>query len=378
MLKIGLIGLLLFVKMQLLLRLQMTKLKSMSQVRPNRCMGWLCMARRNKGDNLLRRPVWNDPGNISKNSLPKNRTLSSWSKRTDSPPRRGGRADMKPRPKHQGQRTKEKSSADKSGFPPPYNKHLFRTRLHVALKKNHAYNRTIIIGDVHGCYREFLSLLKKINYNAQNDRLILTGDLVGKGPHSKQVVEFVRKVGGYAVRGNHDHRVVKASLGLIRTVKKDVQALVDDLGKENLQWLATLPLSLYLEEYKTYIVHAGALPNSKIEHNSPELLMNLRGLYGKKPTMKHGEGSPWAEKWEGPELIIFGHDATRSYQQYEYAVGIDTGCVHGGRLTSLVLPECKLYNVQARKTYKKPKVPLVNSTNVRPAASNRESSERPK
>jgi len=240
-----------------------------------------------------------------------------------------------------------------------YNKHLFRTKLHVKLNKKHDYRRTILVGDVHGCFVELKDLLKRAKYDARKDRLILAGDLVGKGPHSKQVVEFMREVKGLAVRGNHDHRVVKASLGMVRTVKNEVKALVEHLGRENLQWLATLPLSIHLQEYNAYVVHAGVMPNTKVEHNSPELLMNLRGMMqDTKPTMKHGEGSPWAERWEGPDLVIFGHDASRRLQIHQYALGLDTGCVHGGNLTALILPHFKLLSVPSRKIYKRPKVPL--------------------
>ena len=43
---------------------------------------------------------------------------------------------------------------------------------------------TWIVGDVHGCYRTFLALLRRCRYEEQSDRLILVGDLVHGGPDS--------------------------------------------------------------------------------------------------------------------------------------------------------------------------------------------------
>ncbi|MFF0977162.1 metallophosphoesterase, partial [Proteus mirabilis] len=54
---------------------------------------------------------------------------------------------------------------------------------------------TYLIGDVHGCYRELRQLLNQVNFDANQDTLWLTGDLVARGPDSLEVLRFVKSLG---------------------------------------------------------------------------------------------------------------------------------------------------------------------------------------
>jgi hypothetical protein len=102
-------------------------------------------------------------------------------------------------------------------------------------------------------------------------------------------------------------------------------------------------------------VHAGLVPEQPLEDQDPFDLMNMRSILDDgSASRSYEEGTPWASLWTGPRLVVFGHDAVRGLQTREFAVGLDTGCVYGGWLTGLWLPERDLVSVPARATYATP------------------------
>ena len=62
----------------------------------------------------------------------------------------------------------------------------------------------------------------------------------------------------------------------------------------------------------------------------------------------------WAEHRDAGPLVIFGHDAVRGLQRHARAIGLDTGCCYGGRLTAVYLPDRTFVDVPARRMYAKP------------------------
>jgi hypothetical protein len=219
--------------------------------------------------------------------------------------------------------------------------------------------RTLIVGDVHGCSEELADLLAESGFE-DGDELVSVGDLVAKGPDSKGVIELVRSVGGRAVRGNHDQhclgwwdaKVAGRPLPALKPTHREVTGQLDDADWE---WLAALPLWVELDAHDALVVHAGLLPDLPLEDQDPYDLMNMRSILDDgSASRSYEEGTPWASLWPGPRLVVFGHDAVRGLQTREFAVGLDTGCVYGGWLTGLWLPERDLVSVPARATYAVP------------------------
>ena len=62
----------------------------------------------------------------------------------------------------------------------------------------------IIIGDVHGCLFSLQELLRKVKHFSEP--ICFVGDLIDRGPHSKQVVDIAMKHD--CVKGNHEDLLV--------------------------------------------------------------------------------------------------------------------------------------------------------------------------
>ena len=216
--------------------------------------------------------------------------------------------------------------------------------------------RTLIVGDLHGCREELEDLLEESGFE-EGDHLVSVGDLVAKGPDSQGVLRLFRRLGGRAVRGNHDEHCLrwwraKTSGEPLPELRPAHREVAEQLEESDWEWLAALPLWLELEDHDALVVHAGLVPDLPLSEQDPFDLMNMRSILADgEASRSYEEGTPWAGRWPGPRLVVFGHDAVRGLQTREFAVGLDTGCVYGGWLTGLWLPERDLVSVPARQTY---------------------------
>jgi hypothetical protein len=61
-------------------------------------------------------------------------------------------------------------------------------------------------------------------------------------------------------------------------------------------------------------------------------------------------GAPWFEQYEG-KTAVFGHWVFTAPHVTKSTIGIDTGCVYGGSLTAVILPERRLVSIPAVKSY---------------------------
>lgn len=130
--------------------------------------------------------------------------------------------------------------------------------------------KRIAIGDVHGCYLTLRALLDQLDLRT-GDQVWLLGDLINKGPRSKQILDLFLQAEQLpyqlnSVRGNHDQRLLDINKGnmpgrwstspqlLITLQSFGVQSPLD-IDSTYLNLLDSLPY--YIELDTAVLVHAG-------------------------------------------------------------------------------------------------------------------------
>lgn len=73
--------------------------------------------------------------------------------------------------------------------------------------------RDFVVGDVHGMFDRVEEALSKIDFDRDRDRLFSVGDLIDRGPQSKDVAHFLDQPFVHAVCGNHEDALLQLHAG---------------------------------------------------------------------------------------------------------------------------------------------------------------------
>lgn len=218
---------------------------------------------------------------------------------------------------------------------------------------------TIVIGDVHGCLAEFRALIAALQ-PARADRIVMLGDLLDKGPDPVGVVAFAREIGAVTIQGNHEEKALRFLKGNpVKVAPSRAQQWLA-LPADDVAWLRAAPWHLDLGG-GWLAVHGGLLPGKSLADHDPRVAMRLRDV---APSSKGGwrlsedGGTPWTALYDGEHNVVVGHEV-RSLEAPHVdhtATGreiwsVDTGCVHGGRLSAFVVDTREVVQVQAGQVY---------------------------
>jgi serine/threonine protein phosphatase 1 len=216
--------------------------------------------------------------------------------------------------------------------------------------------RIIAIGDIHGCHQEFADLLDRLALT-KDDRLILVGDLINRGPDSCKVIDLARQSRALSLLGNHELRLLtyRKNKTPIADISRETDAdTFQKLRPEDWAYLEAMPLTHYIEELNTVFVHGGFLPNEPWQRQPASVVTRIQAVDANGKACKRAEAPDaplWADLWNGPPFVVYGHTPRPEVYKLKWSVGIDTACVMGGSLTAYILPEKRFVQVKARRRY---------------------------
>lgn len=216
--------------------------------------------------------------------------------------------------------------------------------------------RIIAIGDIHGCHQEFAELLERLALT-KDDRLILVGDLVNRGPDSCKVIDLARQHRALALLGNHELRLLnyRKNKTPVAAISRETDAdTFVKLRPDDWAFLEAMPLTHYIEELNTVFVHGGFLPDEPWQRQSATVVTRIQAIDRTGHPCKRADdpSAPlWADLWNGPPFVVYGHTPRPEIYKLKWSVGIDTACVMGGCLTAYILPEKRFVQVKARRRY---------------------------
>ncbi len=203
-----------------------------------------------------------------------------------------------------------------------------------------------VIGDIHGCLQPLMELMDRVKLTP-DDRLIFLGDYVNRGPDSKGVIDYLLTLKGNItfLKGNHEQMFLDYLNGkerlffLFHGGDGTLRSYGDPLNVPEAHVQFLKGLHLYYETDECLFVHAGIRPTIPLEQQDPEDLLWIRGWINAEfihPPTRY------------PKTIVFGHASMEKVLMLPDRIGIDTGCVYGGKLTCLVFPSRELIQVENR------------------------------
>jgi len=251
------------------------------------------------------------------------------------------------------------------------------------------------VGDIQGCYKSFMELLEKIQFNPKVDKLWVAGDLVNRGEGSLETLEYLYSIRDSVeiVLGNHDITLIAAYYG-IKKSNPTIDPILESLeAKKFIDWLRTQKF-LHVDYKLGYcMAHAGISPEfdlgmalryarrieERLQGNDTDVKIWLKQMFkdgidrfnrdsskididkyimssfirmrycygdhrldfdqkGAPTDVLRAKGlKPWFECDNRKDIdlkIIFGHWSTLGFYHDDNVLALDTGCLWGGKLTA--------------------------------------------
>lgn len=244
------------------------------------------------------------------------------------------------------------------------------------LSENFKY---VIIGDIHGCYEEFISLLEengfnivdgKISHDTENVRVLLVGDLVDKGYDVKGVIEFIYNNMEWflMVKGNHENFVYKFlkddlsdnDIPSQETINKYFDSTTlfqsDSELKEKFFHIVD-NMKPFLQHSMFIATHAPCDIKYLGKRNSNSEAQQRMIQYPKRMDFKDDKSYVEArysrfefirnQSSESAPFHFFGHVSSDGIDSHINKFILDSGCVSGGELSSVSVSFCGIGEIKS-------------------------------
>jgi diadenosine tetraphosphatase ApaH/serine/threonine PP2A family protein phosphatase len=192
----------------------------------------------------------------------------------------------------------------------------------------------IVYGDIHGCLDEWKRLRRKIGAS-ENDCEISVGDLFSKGPKPLETLRYARGEGVITILGNHEEKYLEVASAKKLGEGDDSRwrsAFFDELNANDIAYIFAMPR--FLQIANLTIVHAGLTNSTRLDRLSEDQFSILTRLrYVGAGAMEYRF---WSEIYNGNQgFVVYGHTPAE-IRRDKYALGIDTGCVYGYKLSAAI------------------------------------------
>lgn len=192
--------------------------------------------------------------------------------------------------------------------------------------------RLLAIGDIHGCLTQLRTLLDQVAPTVQ-DQLVFLGDYVDRGPDSAGVIDTLLTLRAQLprtvfLRGNHEQMLLDVLAGddpaifLLNGGEQTITSYRNRGGwpppETHQDFYHNLTYSFETEQF--IFVHAGLRPGTPLAKQNPTDLLWIRQTF-------LGSNEDWGK------TVVFGHTPRETVLMTKTRIGLDTGCVYGGRLT---------------------------------------------
>ncbi|SFP32972.1 metallophosphoesterase family protein [Salibacterium halotolerans] len=219
--------------------------------------------------------------------------------------------------------------------------------------------RDIFISDIHGQFEAFVSLLHRIDYQPEQDRLFLLGDFIDRGPQSFDVIRYILDLKNQegadvtCLMGNHEDMMLQA----FQDEDADGFSLWMENGGGNTlrsyvgEELAGSPFDEIVHAIRRdFPEHLDFMDNLQRYAETPEHILVHAGIDPFAEDWKESEPrtfvwirSPFLEKTHNAgKTVIFGHTPTPTLHENAQPwfqsdkIGIDGGAGFNMQLNALI------------------------------------------